>query len=76
MLEELESNSDLLKLLFEYNHLIASRATGSFVINTKYTHPNDLTDQAVKDQIDSNITKSFCLSIVTREDAEAILNDK
>ncbi len=76
LLEELESNSDLLKLLFEYNHLIASRATGSFVINTKYTHPNDLTDQAVKDQIDSNITKSFCLSIVTREDAEAILNDK
>jgi hypothetical protein len=76
LLGEMESNGDLLKLLFEYNHLIAYRATKSFVINTKYTDPDDLTDQEVKDHIDSNITKSFCLSIMTKEDAEAQLNDK
>jgi hypothetical protein len=73
---EMESNEDLLKLLFEYNHLIACRSMGSFLINTKYTHPDDLNDQEVKDRIDSNITKSFCLSIMTKEDAEARLNDK
>ena len=36
----------------------------------------NLDDQEVKDRIDSNITKSFCLSIMTKEDAEARLNDK
>jgi hypothetical protein len=76
LLGEMESNGDLLKLLFEYNHLIAYRSMESFVINTKYTHPDDLNDQEVKDRIDSNITKSFCLSIMTKEDAEARLNDK
>lgn len=76
LLGELESNGDLLKLLFEYNHLIACRSVESFIINTKYTHPNDLTDQEVKNNIDSNITKSFCLSIVTKDDAETKLNDK
>ncbi|MCS6233782.1 hypothetical protein G3495_01305 [Shewanella baltica] len=73
---EMESNEDLLKLLFEYNHLIACRSMGSFLINTKYTHPDDLNELEVKDRIDSNITKSFCLSIMTKEDAEARLNDK
>jgi hypothetical protein len=76
LLGEMESNGDLLRLLFEYNHLIAFRSTKSFVINTKYTHPDDLTNQEVKDRIESNITKSFCLSIVTKDDAEARLNDK
>ena len=76
LLGEMENNGDLLKLLFEYNHLIACRSTRSFVINTKYTRPDDLNDQEVKDRIDSNITKSFHLSIVTKEDAEARLNDK
>lgn len=76
LLSEMESNENLLKLLFEYNHLIASRSTKTFVINTKYTHPGDLADQEVKDRIDSNITKSLCLSIITKEDAEAQLNDK
>lgn len=76
LLGEMESNGDLLKLLFEYNHLIACRSMESFVINTKYTHPDDLADQEVKDRIDSNIIKSFCLSIITKEDAEARLNDK
>jgi len=73
LLGEMESNGDLLRLLFEYSHLIASRATLSFTINTKYTHPDDLTDQETRDRIDSNITKSFCLSIVTKDDAEARL---
>lgn len=76
LLGEIESNEDLLKLLFEYNHLIASRSMESFTINTKYTHPDDLAVQEVKDRINSNITKSFCLSIMTKEDAEALLNDK
>lgn len=73
---EMESNEDLLELLFEYSHLIASRSSESFVINTKYTHSYDLNDSVVKDRIDSNITKTFCLSIMTKEDAEARLNDK
>ncbi|MCS6129319.1 hypothetical protein G3485_20235 [Shewanella baltica] len=73
---EMESNESLLNLLFEYNNLIAFRSIESFIINTKYTHPDDLSDQEVKDRIDSNITKSFCLSIMTKEDAEARLNDK
>lgn len=76
LLGEMESNGELLKLLFEYNHLIACRSTKSFIINTKYTQPDDLTDQEVKDRINSNIIKSFYLSIVTKEDAEARLNDK
>lgn len=76
LLGEIESNGDLLKLLFEYNHLIPARSSHTFIINTKYTHPDDLADQEVVDRIDSNITKSFCLSIVTKEDAEIRLNDK
>lgn len=76
LLGEMESNEDLLKLLFEYNHLIACRSMETFIVNTKYTHPDDLTNQEVKDRIDSNIIKSFCLSIMTKEDAEALLNDK
>lgn len=76
LLTEMESNGELLKLLFEYNHLIACRATKSFIINTKYTRRDDLTDQEVEDRMNSNIIKSFYLSIVTKEDAEARLNDK
>lgn len=75
LLEEIGSNGDLLKLLFEYNNLIASRSIKTFEINTKYTSSGDLSDQATRDQIDSNITKSFCLSIMTKEDAEAKLDD-
>ena len=76
LLGEMDTNGDLLKLLFEYNNLIPSRSSESFIINTKFTHTNDLDDQQVRDHIDSNILKSFCLSIVTKEDAEARLNDK
>lgn len=76
LLSEVESNENLLTLLFEYDHLIASRSTASFVINTKFTHSDNLADQEVQDRINSNITKSLCLSIITKEDAEAHLNDK
>ncbi|MFY1008012.1 ABC-three component system protein [Pseudomonas juntendi] len=76
LLAEMGNNDDLLKLLFEYNHLIPSRSTESFVIDTKFSHPDDLNDPAVKSRIDSNIIKSFCLSIVTKTEAEARLNDK
>lgn len=76
LLSEIESNGDLLKLLFEYNNLIAARCKQSFSIDTKYTRHEDLTDQEVKDRVDSNITKSFCLRIMTKEDAGERLNDK
>lgn len=76
LLNEMEGNSELLKLLFEYNHLIPSRSTESFVIDTKFTNPDDLNDPEVKDRIESNITKYFSLSIVTQKDAEVRLNDK
>jgi len=74
LLEEIGSNGDLLKLLFEYNNLIASRSVKTFEINTRYTNSGDLSDQAIRDRIDSNITKSFFLSIMTKEDAEAKIN--
>lgn len=73
---EMESNGDLLRLLFEYNHLIASKSTESFTFNTKFTNPDELDQQEFQDRIDSNITKSLCISIVTKDDAEARLNDK
>ena len=76
MLEQMESNGDLLKLLFEYNHLIASKSTASFMIDTKYTRADDLESQEVQDRIDSNITKTLCITVVTKDDAEARLNDK
>lgn len=75
MLGEMESNDELLRLLFEYNHLIASRSSESFVINTKFTNPDDLDDPETQDRIDSNIIKTLCINIVTKEDAEARLND-
>lgn len=76
ILGEMESNGDLLRLLFEYNHLIASKSTESFTFNTKFTNSDELDQQEVQDRIDSNITKSLCISIVTKDDAEARLNDK
>lgn len=72
---ELKSNENLIELLFEYNNLIASRAKESFMIDTKYTISADLSDQTTQERIDSNIIKTLCISIVTKEDAEARLND-
>lgn len=72
---ELEANDELRGLLFEYNNLIACRSTETFTIDTKYTHSDDRADQDVAAGIDSNITKALCLTIVTKDDAEADLND-
>nr|WP_323777059.1 ABC-three component system protein [Amylibacter sp.] len=73
---ELEANDELGGLLFEYNNLIACRSTETFTIDTKYTHSYDRADSADAAVIDSNITKALCLTIVTKNDAEADLNDK
>lgn len=72
---ELKSNDELIKLLFEYNNLIASRAKKSFMFDTKYTVSADLSDQITQERIDSNIVKTLCISIITKEEAEARLND-
>ncbi|SDI94481.1 protein of unknown function [Vreelandella titanicae] len=73
IIAEIKNNDDLGVLLFEFNNLIAAKSTESFEIDTKYTHCFDekLTD--VQDRIDSNITKSLWISILTRDDAEARL---
>lgn len=76
ILSEIKSNDDLLKLLFEYNHLIACKSTESFTFDTKITNSDELYHQEVQARIDSNITKSLCISIVTKDDAEVRLNDK
>lgn len=76
MIHEMKNNSDLLRLLFEYNHLIASKSNNSFTFNTKFTHSDDLEDKKVIEKIESNITKSLCINIVTKDDAEDRLNDK
>lgn len=73
MLREMKSNTDLLRLLFEYNHLIASKSDSSFTFNTKFTHSDDLEDKKVVEKIESNIVKSLCISIVTKDDAEVRL---
>ena len=73
IISEIKNNDDLGVLLFEFNNLIASRAAESFQVDTKYTNCFDekLTD--VQECIDSNITKTLCISILTRDDAEARL---
>lgn len=73
MLREMKSNSDLLRLLFEYNHLIASKSESSFTFNTKFTHSDDLEDKKVVEKIESNIVKSLCINVVTKDDAESRL---
>ncbi|MFG0820643.1 ABC-three component system protein [Pseudomonas sp. GLN_3] len=75
MIREMKNNSDLLRLLFEYNHLIASKSANSFTFNTKFTHSDDLEDRKVVEKIESNIIKSLCISVVTKDDAESRLND-
>lgn len=76
MVNEMKSNGDLLRLLFEYNHLIASKAEASFTFNTKFTNSNDFGDKQATEKLESNITKSLCISVITRNDAEDRLNDK
>ena len=73
IIAEIKDNDDLGRLLFEFNNLIAAKATESFTIDTKYTNCFD--ESSIDDQecIDSNITKSLYISILTRDDAEARL---
>ncbi len=73
IINEIKSNDDLLKLLFEYNNLIAFRATESYTFDTRITDIVDLKDQKAKEHIDSNITKTLCISILSKEEAEARL---
>jgi len=72
---EMSSNDDLLELLFEYNNLIAYRAKESFMIDTKYTVSSELSGQDTQEQADSHIIKKLRISILTKEEAEARLND-
>lgn len=76
MNHEMKSNSDLLRLLFEYNHLIASKAEASFTFDTKFTNSDDFNDKLATEKLESNITKSLCISVMTKDDAEGRLNDK
>ncbi|MGT3825733.1 ABC-three component system protein [Enterobacter kobei] len=76
MIHEMKNNGDLLRLLFEYNHLIASKAEASFTFNTKFTNSDNFDNKKTSEKIESNITKSLCISVITKDDAEERLNDK
>lgn len=76
MTREMKNNDDLLRLLFEYNHLIASKAETSFTFNTKFTNSDDFDNKQTTEKLESNITKSLCISVITKNDAEERLNDK
>jgi hypothetical protein len=76
MIREMKNNGDLLRLLFEYNHLIASKAEASFTFNTKFTNSDDFDNKLATEKLESNITKSLCISVITKDDAEGRLNDK
>ena len=76
MTREMKNNGDLLRLLFEYNHLIASKAEASFTFNTKFTNSDDFDNKQTTEKLESNITKSLCFSVITKDDAEKRLNDK
>ncbi|WP_338517473.1 ABC-three component system protein [Alteromonas gracilis] len=76
MIREMKNNDDLLRLLFEYNHLIASKAEASFTFNTKFTNSDDLNNRLATGNLESNITKSLCISVITKDDAERRLHDK
>lgn len=76
MIREMKNNGDLLRLLFEYNHLIASKAEASFTFNTKFTSSDDFDNKQTTEKFESNITKSLCISVITKDDAEERLNDK
>lgn len=76
MIREMKNNGDLLRLLFEYNHLIASKAEASFTFDTKFTNSDDFDNKQTTEKLESNITKSLCISVITKDDAEERLNDK
>ena len=72
---EMNSNNDLLELLFEYNNLIAYRAKESFMIDTKYTVSAEFSEKDTQEQAENHILKKLRISIVTKEEAEVRLND-
>jgi len=76
IIHQMQNNGDLLRLLFEYNHLIASKAEASFTFNTKFTNSDDFENKLAIEKLESNITKSLCISVMTKDDAEGRLNDK
>ncbi|PJL10876.1 hypothetical protein B9Y66_17560 [Stenotrophomonas maltophilia] len=73
IISEIKNNEDLGRLLFEFNNLIAAKADESFTIDTKYTSYLDEISTDDQERIDSNITKSLCISILNKDDAEARL---
>lgn len=76
MINEMKNNGALLRLLFEYNHLIASKAEASFTFDTKFTNSDDYDNKQTTEILTSNITKSLCISVITKNEAEGRLNDK
>jgi len=76
MIREMKNNGDLLRLLFDYNHLIASKAETSFTFNTKFINSDDFDNKQAIEKLESNITKPLCISVMTKDDAEGRLNDK
>lgn len=76
MIREMKNNGNLLRLLFEYNHLIAYKAEVSFTFNSKFTNSDDFDNKEATEKLESNITKSLCISVMTKDDAEVRLNDK
>lgn len=73
IISEIKDNDELGKLLFEFNNLIAAKAGESFTIDTKYTKHFDQISIDDQNRLDSNITKNLCISILTKDDAEAKL---
>lgn len=73
IIAEIKNNDDLGRLLFEFNNLIAAKANESFTIDTKYTNYLDTITPDDQNRIDSNIIKGLCISILTKDDAEARL---
>jgi hypothetical protein len=68
--KQLTENESLLRVLYEYNNLIARNAISSFNVDTKITE----SDEEPSDRRDDRITKGFEVSVLTMKDAENKLN--
>lgn len=68
--KQLTENESLLRVLYEYNNLIARNAISSFNVDTKITE----SDEEPSDGRDDRITKGFEVSVLTMKDAEDKLN--
>jgi len=73
IISEVKNDDTLSELLFEYNNLIAAKASESFIVDTKYTNRDRQNSLKTQDQTDANIIKSLRISILTKDDAEARL---